>query len=190
MNGLKRRFDTNTLQPLGVPVWFLLRPKTSKPQGSQAYSSGFQGIPNIEKHEYLCSVDIQIYGLKIVLILLVDDVHDARQAHRGMLETMGHEVIEASDGKGAIQIAATSPPDTIVMDLNMPDIDGLVAVAAIRTISPLRSVPIVGVTAFPQFQPREKALAAGCTAYLEKPLTIDNLASVLHKLSREERNLS
>jgi CheY-like chemotaxis protein len=114
-----------------------------------------------------------------VLILLVDDVPDVRLVHRSMLEDLGHEVIEASGGKEAIRLAVASPPDTILMDLSMPDVDGLATVAALKAISPLRDVPVVAITAFPQFISREKALAAGCVAYLQKPFSIESLAMVL-----------
>ena len=119
-----------------------------------------------------------------MLILLVDDVHDARKAHRGMLETLGHEVIEASDGRGAIQTAAASGPDTILMEFTLPDIDGLLAVAAMRAISHLRHVPIVATAASPKDLLHAQALAAGCNAYLEKPFTMESLANVLHRLSK------
>jgi two-component system cell cycle response regulator len=99
-----------------------------------------------------------------------------------MLEHLGHEVIEASGGREAIRLALASPPDTILMDLSMPDVDGLAAVAALKAISPLREVPVVAVTAFPQFTSREKALAAGCVAYLQKPFSIESLAMVLQTL--------
>ena len=114
-----------------------------------------------------------------MVILLVDDVPDVRLVHRSMLEDLGHEVIEAASGREAIRLAVASPPDTILMDLSMPDVDGLAAVAALRAISPLREVPVIAVTAFPQFVSREKALAAGCAAYLQKPFSIESLAMIL-----------
>lgn len=114
-----------------------------------------------------------------MLILLVDDVPEVRQMHRSMLEELGHAVIEASGGREAIKLAALSPPDTILMDLGMPDIDGLATVAALRTISPLKNVPVVAVTAYPHLVSREKAIAAGCNAYLQKPLSLASLAMVL-----------
>jgi CheY-like chemotaxis protein len=128
-------------------------------------------------------VQISGQGVRtLVLILLVDNLHDARQLHRQMLETLGHRVIEATDGKRAIQVAAASNPDTIVMDLGLSDIDGLLAIAALRTISPLRDVPIVAVADLPADVLHDQALAAGCSAYVEKPLTMEKLSDVLAKI--------
>jgi two-component system KDP operon response regulator KdpE len=115
-----------------------------------------------------------------VLVLLVNDLRDMRTTHKTMLETLGHQVIEAADGKGAIQVAATSRPDTIFIDLGIADIDGFLTVAALRTISPLRSVPIVAISDSPDH--RERAAAAGCDAYLEKPITVERIADVLRTL--------
>ena len=126
------------------------------------------------------------YGESIVVILLVDDMQDAREVCRLMLETLGHEVIGVSDGKEAVQTASVSRPDLILMDLSMPGVDGLLATAALRTISTLIDVPIVAMTAYPQDLSREKALNAGCDAYLEKPLSMESLASTLHKFSRND----
>jgi CheY-like chemotaxis protein len=117
---------------------------------------------------------------KNVLVLLVDDLHDVRMTHKTMLETLGHQVIEATDGKNAIQLAASSRPDTILIDLGITEIDGLLTIAALRTISPLRSVPIVAVS--DSSMHRQKAAAAGCDAYLEKPLSTERLADVLRTL--------
>src|SRR5436190_10193744 len=89
-----------------------------------------------------CCVGIRIPSRSAgrVLVLLVDDLQDVRKVHKVLLETLGRQVIDASDGKGAIQTAAASRPDTIFIDLGMTDIDGLLTVAALRTISPLRSI--------------------------------------------------
>jgi CheY-like chemotaxis protein len=117
-----------------------------------------------------------------VVILLVDDMQDAREVCRLMLERLGHQVIGVSDGKEAVQTATVSRPDVILMDLSMPGVDGLLATAALRTISTLIDIPIVAMTAYPRELSREKALNAGCDAYLEKPFSMESLASTLHKL--------
>jgi CheY-like chemotaxis protein len=112
---------------------------------------------------------------------LVEDVPDIRELSRAMLEQLGHQVFEAGNGKEGIQAAIAHHPDCILIDLSMPEVDGLLTTAALRTISPLRNVPIVAITAFSKDLSREMALAAGCDAYLEKPFTLEELAAVLQK---------
>jgi two-component system, cell cycle response regulator DivK len=118
-------------------------------------------------------------------ILLVDDLQDTREIIRGMVETLGHQVIEAESGNHAVHLAVSLKPDCILMDLNMPGVDGLLATAAVRAISPLRRVPIVALTAYPQDMSREKALQAGCDGYLQKPFSIVDLEQVLYNVFGE-----
>jgi len=115
-----------------------------------------------------------------VQILLVEDVQDNRELFRIMLEQLGHTVLEAENGRQAVHAAIAHQPDCILMDLSLPEVDGLLATAAVRKIYPLRSIPIVAITAFPKDLARDKALAAGCDAYLEKPFSVEDLSAVLH----------
>jgi len=116
-------------------------------------------------------------------ILLVDDLQDSREVIRTMIERLGHRVIEATNGSEAVQLAVALKPDCILMDLNMPNVDGLLATAALRAISPLRQIPIVALTAYPRDMSRDKALAAGCDLYLQKPFSIVDLELVLYNVS-------
>src|SRR4030095_10497570 len=113
-------------------------------------------------------------------ILLVDDLQDTREVIRTMVEALGHQVMEAGSGNDAVHLAVSFKPDCILMDLNIPGVNGLLATAALRAISPLRSVPIVALTAYPYDLSREKALAAGCDVYLQKPFSIKDLEQVLY----------
>ena len=106
-----------------------------------------------------------------VTILLVDDDLNTREIYGFMLKRLGHHVIEAADGRDAIQAAVTFSPDAILMDIRMPHADGLATVAALRSISRFQHVPIVAVTAYPHDISQRQAIEAGFDAYLEKPLT-------------------
>ena len=117
-------------------------------------------------------------------ILLVDDIPDTRELFRVMLEKLGHNVLEAANGMQAIQAAITFRPDCILMDLSMPEVDGLLATAALRRIVPFQCVPIVAITAHPEELSREKAVAAGCDGYLRKPFAPQDLAAVLDRFSQ------
>ena len=119
-----------------------------------------------------------------MLILVVDDSKDTRDVCRMILETFGYRVIQASEGREAIYTASAKCPDLILMDLSLPGVDGLVATAALRSISTLKDVPIIAMTAYPESLSKDKALAAGCDAYLEKPLSMERLTAILHQFAR------
>ncbi len=117
-------------------------------------------------------------------ILLVDDIDDSRDVLRTMIVKLGHQVIEATNGKEAVRVALDHKPDLVLMDLSMPVADGLQATAAIRTMaqSP-RQLPIIAITAFPETLSEEKAFKAGCDGYLQKPIDMDALAGALKRFS-------
>lgn len=113
-------------------------------------------------------------------ILVVDDSVDTRAVLRRMLAYRGYRVVEAADGREAVEAALSECPDLIVMDLNMPVMDGLAATERIRELrEKCGDAPIVAVTAFDTYGIREAALEAGCNAYLLKPLALEELESVV-----------
>ncbi|HEV7889249.1 MAG TPA: response regulator [Pyrinomonadaceae bacterium] len=107
-------------------------------------------------------------------ILVVDDSEDTRLVLRRALETRYYRVLEAANGEEAVEIARRESPDLILMDLNMPLMDGLEAAKRIRECKELcRSAPILAITAFDTYGMEEAALDAGCNAYLRKPFDSD-----------------
>jgi two-component system cell cycle response regulator DivK len=102
-------------------------------------------------------------------ILVVDDFDDTRYLLRTWLERKGFQVIEAQNGNEAVQLAQAQSPDLIIMDLEMPELDGLGATRAIRNNATLTSVPIVAVSAYGAEQFRGPALLAGCNDYVSTP---------------------
>jgi two-component system cell cycle response regulator DivK len=114
-------------------------------------------------------------------VLLVEDIDDNRDLFRIMLERFGHEVIEATNGKEGVQAAVHSNPDLVLMDLSMPETDGIEATAALRAISSFSRVPIIAITAHSQW--KERAFTAGCDAYLVKPITPEDLGATLARFS-------
>ena len=113
-------------------------------------------------------------------VLVVDDSEDTRSVLRRMLAYRGYHVLEAADGREAVEVALSECPDLIVMDLNMPVMDGLAAAERIRELrEKCGSVPIVAATAFDTYGMRGAALEAGCDAYLLKPLDLDELELVI-----------
>jgi two-component system, cell cycle response regulator DivK len=103
------------------------------------------------------------------VILVVDDFDDTRWLLRTWLERRGFTVIEAENGNEAVAEAQTQTPDLIIMDLEMPELDGLSATRQIRGDAKLADVPIVAVSAYGAEQFRGLALQAGCNEYVSTP---------------------
>lgn len=105
---------------------------------------------------------------------------------RKILSHAGHEVIGAGDGLTGIKTAVSEMPDLILMDVNLPDIDGLEATARLRALPGVGLIPIIALTANAMVGDREKALAAGCDDYLPKPVGRSQLlAAVDHYLAAQ-----
>jgi CheY-like chemotaxis protein len=102
-------------------------------------------------------------------ILVVDDFDDTRWLLRTWLERKGFRVIEAENGNEAFDEAQSESPDLIIMDLQMPELDGLAATRKIRNVAKLAGVPIVAVSAYGAEQFRELAIEAGCDEYVSTP---------------------
>jgi two-component system sensor histidine kinase TorS len=118
-------------------------------------------------------------------VLLVEDVDESRVVLRAMLEKLGHKVVEAGNGHQAVKTALDQNPDVVLMDLSMPEVDGLQATGALRAIahfSHFSQLPIIAITAYPETLSRDKALKAGCDRYLRKPVDLADLAQVLNSL--------
>ena len=117
-------------------------------------------------------------------VLVVDDFDDTRLLLRTWFERRGFRVIEAGDGVEAIRRAETESPDLIIMDVQMPQLDGLAATRRIRSVKQLGSVPIVAVSAYGADQFRELALAAGCNEYVSTPFEPATLEGIVRALVR------
>ena len=117
-------------------------------------------------------------------ILVVDDFDDTRLLLRTWLERRGFRVVEAENGLQAIDRAASEVPDLIIMDMQMPQLDGLSATRRIRDLKTLDSVPIVAVSAYGADQFREQALAAGCDEYVSTPFEPGTLEGIIRSLVR------
>ena len=115
-------------------------------------------------------------------ILVVDDFDDTRLLLRTWLERRGFRVIEAENGIQAINQAETESPDLIIMDMQMPQLDGLAATRRIRKLESMNSVPIVAVSAYGADQFRELALAAGCNEYVSTPFEPATLEGIIRNL--------
>ncbi len=115
-------------------------------------------------------------------VLVVEDHEDTRCMLRTILELRGCiRVVEAEDGEMAIALARNVHIDLILMDTDLPLLDGYTATRRIRDFTSTREVPIVFLSGYAQPWAEAKAFAAGCTEYLVKPFALDELSSVLER---------
>jgi two-component system cell cycle response regulator DivK len=115
------------------------------------------------------------------LFLVVEDFEDSRFMMRRLLEMAGYQVVEASDGEQAVEMAVQSCPEVILMDLSLPKLDGLAATRQIRQTRGCKQIPIVAVSAHDSPQSRTDALEAGCNEYVTKPIDFDSLNEILQR---------
>ena len=104
-------------------------------------------------------------------ILMVEDTEDNRQIIRDLIATTDYELIEAADGAAGVAAAAAEKPDLILMDIQLPVIDGYEAARRIKADPALRHIPIIAVTSYALSGDEAKALAAGCDGYIAKPFS-------------------
>jgi len=115
-------------------------------------------------------------------VLLVEDYEDNRLMMKQLLEMSGYRVFEATNGEQAIKLARLEIPDLILMDLSLPQVDGLSATRQIRAVPYLRNVPIVAVSAHDTADFHAEALASGCNEYVTKPIDFGQLEDVIRNL--------
>ena len=104
-------------------------------------------------------------------ILIVEDQEDNRMILRDVLSTAGYHLIEALNGEDGVKLAQSERPDLIVMDIQLPIIDGYEATRRIKGIAELKSIPIIAVTSYALSGDEAKARAAGCDGYVAKPFS-------------------
>ena len=110
-------------------------------------------------------------------ILLIEDNEQNRYLATFLLEQRGFEVSHAPDGPKGIELAASVPPALVLLDIQLPGMDGYAVARALRSNPTLAAVPIVAVTSYAMVGDREKVLAAGCNGYLEKPINPETFVS-------------
>ena len=118
-------------------------------------------------------------------ILVVEDQEDNRRIIRDLLSTMGYQLIEAVDGEAGVRLAKEHRPDLILMDIQLPVLDGYEATRRIKADPELRSIPIVVVTSYALSGDDQKAVAAGCDGYVAKPFSPRQLLATVRKFLGE-----
>jgi len=118
---------------------------------------------------------------KPTMILYVEDNVDNRVLIRRVLEAEGYKMVEASTADEAFRQIKDHDPDLILMDINMPDMDGYTLTAKIKALPNSANIPIIAVTANVMRGDRERSLKAGCDGYIQKPIDIDILTQQIER---------
>lgn len=105
--------------------------------------------------------------------LLIEDNEQNRYLATFLLERHGYRVVAAADGRAALSALRGFTPDVILLDIQLPGMDGYEVARLLRELDTLRATPIIAVTSYAMLGDREKALAAGCNGYIEKPIDPD-----------------
>jgi len=108
-------------------------------------------------------------------ILIVDDDPKSLKLTRDLLSVVGYTIIEATDGKKAVELARSRKPDLILMDIHMPIMDGFAAIRMIKAETTTRNIPVIAITASIMKSDIEKVVQAGYNGYIAKPIDIKEL---------------
>jgi two-component system, cell cycle response regulator DivK len=120
-------------------------------------------------------------------ILVVEDQEDNRRIVRDLLTSAGYETIEALDGEAGVRLAEAERPDLILMDVQLPVLDGHEATRRIKRNPALRAIPVIVVTSYALGGDHAKAMAAGCDAYVAKPFSPRQLLATIRTFLGDER---
>lgn len=115
-------------------------------------------------------------------VLVVEDNLDNFRLISYALKRYGYEIIHAQTGEEGIELAKTEKPFFIIMDINLPGIDGLATTKKLRELEELKYVPIIAITSFAMAGDRERILSSGCNGYFEKPIDPLTIVESIHKI--------
>ena len=124
----------------------------------------------------------------MVRILVVEDNADNMTLITDVLHSLGYMVLSAKDGEEGVKAAQTEKPDLILMDLSLPRMDGWTAARTIKRETALADIPIIALTAHAMSGDRERALEAGCSDYVSKPINLRDLMSKLKQYLGQKGN--
>lgn len=114
-------------------------------------------------------------------ILLIEDNEQNRYLATYLLEKNGYQVHSATDGPSGIRLAESLRPDLILLDIQLPTMDGYEVARNLRRVALLADTPVVAVTSYAMGGDREKAIESGCTGYIEKPINPDTFVEEIAK---------
>ena len=119
-------------------------------------------------------------------ILIVDDEPRNLKLFRDLLQRIGYETIEATDGEQGVELARARNPDLILMDIMMPKMDGIEATRILKADTATKNIPIIALTSYAMKGDRERTLEAGCDGYIAKPVDIQELLKAVEHYCRDK----
>ncbi len=123
-------------------------------------------------------------------VLHIEDNLENRILVRRLLQAVSINVLEAENAYEAIRHLRSARPDLILMDINMPDVDGYTLTSKLKTVPGIKNIPIIAITANAMRGDRERSLSAGCDGYIEKPINIDTFNDQIDHYLNTKVNLS
>ena len=115
------------------------------------------------------------------LILIVEDNEKNRKLERDVLQFHGYQIMEAVTAEDGLRLAGEAPPALVLMDIQLPGMSGIEALAALRADPALRAIPVIAVTASAMTQDRQKILAAGFDGYQSKPISVKDFVAAVRR---------
>ncbi len=122
-------------------------------------------------------------------ILYVEDNPDNRLLVRRILQACGYGLVEAATAKQAMEYLDVHVPDLILMDINMPDVDGYTLTARLKAMPKFNETPIIAMTAYALKGDRERSFEAGCDGYIQKPIDVDTLPKQIQRFLALRRKM-
>ena len=121
-------------------------------------------------------------------ILVIEDNEKNAYLATFILEKCGYRVVQARDGEAVIALARQTKPDLILLDIQLPVMDGYAVARELTSNGELRGIPIVAVTSYAMLGDRERILAAGCVGYIEKPINPPTFVAEIEQYLRADKN--
>ena len=119
-------------------------------------------------------------------VLIIEDNQDNMELISFIMEKHDYRVLKAACGRQGIDMAVRLKPDFIILDIQLPDIDGVEVVCRLREINSRASIPIIAMTSYAMAGDREMLLAAGCTGYIEKPIDVRRVVEQIRRALGED----
>lgn len=138
----------------------------------------------------LKSGQLSITKTKQPLILAVDDDEDSLVLLSEVLSSMSCSFIAATHGHTALLLAQTYPPDLILLDVMLPDFNGIEIVQRLKQNQQTMSIPVIAVTALARVEDRDRLILAGCNDYISKPYMLDDLEAIIYRYLTRTRSVA
>jgi two-component system cell cycle response regulator DivK len=116
------------------------------------------------------------------VVLLIEDNEQNRYLATFLLQQHGYQVVAAGNGPCALEVVQSMVPDVILLDIQLPAMDGYTVARLLRGMDSLRATPIIAVTSYAMVGDREKSMAAGCNGYIEKPIDPETFVSEVERI--------